>query len=100
MRSVVSLFVEDDLNDAFAIAQVYKGERTEVATPMDPAHQRDHLARVLGSKVAAVVSAFQICQGIQLCHDASAPAPLSFKNRAAPAIPPISNCEAHLELDR
>jgi hypothetical protein len=52
------LFVEDDLDDAGAVAEVEEEEIAEVAAAMDPAHYDGVVAGVGGAESAAVVGAF------------------------------------------
>ena len=42
--------IEDDLHEAFAVAQVDEDDAAVVAAAMDPAHQRDRLAEVAGGR--------------------------------------------------
>jgi hypothetical protein len=54
------LGVEDYLRDAVAVAQVYEGQRPEVAAHRDPAHQHDGLPGVLRAQLPARVRALQL----------------------------------------
>ena len=47
------LLVYHDLRDAVAVAQIDKGERTKVAPPRTPTHQRHSLADVFFAQTAA-----------------------------------------------
>ena len=51
--------VADDLDEAFAIAQVDEDDAAVVAAAMDPAHQRDGLAEVSAVDAAAIIGAVQ-----------------------------------------
>ena len=53
-------FVQDDLADAGAVAQVQKYQVAVVATAVDPAHQNHLLAGVSGAQRAAKLRPFQI----------------------------------------
>jgi hypothetical protein len=53
-------FVEDDLDDAGAVADVEEEQVAEVAAAMHPAHYDGVFAGVGGAQGAAVVGAFQI----------------------------------------
>ncbi len=53
-------FVEDDLGDAGAVAEVEEDEVAVVAAAVDPAHEDDLLAGVGGAQVAAQMGAFEI----------------------------------------
>jgi hypothetical protein len=53
------LLVDDDLGDAGAVAQIEEDEATVVAAAVDPAHEDDILARVLGAKLSTHPGALQ-----------------------------------------
>ena len=53
-------FVENDLCDAGAVAQVEKDEIAVVAAAVDPAHQDDLLAGVGGAQCAAEMRPFEV----------------------------------------
>jgi hypothetical protein len=59
MRGGVLLFIEHNLRQASAIAQINKNQVAKVAPPVDPAHQNDVFIRVSGAKIAAVVRSLQ-----------------------------------------
>ena len=72
----IGFFIEDDLHDAGAIADVEEEEIAEVATLGDPAEDDGVFAGVGGAKGAAVVCAFEIAEEIEhgalvLCLGAS-----------------------------
>ena len=51
--------VEDDLSDAFAVAQIDKNELPVIAPAIDPAHHHDLLSLVSGGQFAARVSSLK-----------------------------------------
>lgn len=55
-----NFFVEDDLANAGAIAQVEEDEIAVVAAAVHPAHQHHVFARIGGAQISAEVSALQI----------------------------------------
>ncbi len=54
----MGLRVEDDLNDAFAIAQVDEDDPAVVAAAMHPAHQDYFFPCVVGLQLPAVMGSF------------------------------------------
>ena len=60
VRGGLRLFVEDDLDDAGAVANVEEEQIAEVAAAGDPAHDDGVAAFVGGAQCAAVVCALQI----------------------------------------
>jgi hypothetical protein len=52
-------FVEDDLGDAGAVAEVEEDEVAVVAAAVDPAHEGNGLAGIGGAQVAAHLGALQ-----------------------------------------
>ena len=71
VRFGLRLFVEDDLNDAGAIANVEEEEIAEVATARDPAHDDGVFIGVGGAEIAAVVCAGEVAEEIE--HDGRCP---------------------------
>ena len=65
------LFVEDNLDDAGAIAEVEKEQIAEVATASDPAHHDGVFVGVGGAEIAAVVCAGEVAEEIE--HDGRCP---------------------------
>jgi hypothetical protein len=61
----MQLFVENDLRQARAIAQVNEDQLAQVAAAVHPAHQDHVFVRVRSTQVAAVVGAFQIAESIE-----------------------------------
>src|SRR5439155_3360650 len=51
--------VEDDLSDAFAVAQIDKNELAVIAPAIDPAHHHDLLSLVSGRQFSAHVSSLK-----------------------------------------
>ena len=61
----MQLFIEDDLRDSGAVAQINKDQLAQVAAAMHPAHQ-DHVFIGVGcAQAAAVVGAFQVSESIE-----------------------------------
>ena len=52
MRSLAQLFIENDLRDSAAVAQIDEDEIAKVAPPVHPAHQHDVLVGVGRAQVA------------------------------------------------
>jgi hypothetical protein len=59
MRGGVLLFVEDNLRQSRAIAQINKNQVAEIAPPVNPAHQDDLFAVIASAKIAAVMRSLQ-----------------------------------------
>jgi hypothetical protein len=64
VRLGLRFLVEDDLNDAGAIANVEEEKIAEVAAAMDPAHDDGGSAGVGGAQGAAVVGALEVVEEI------------------------------------
>ena len=60
----VAIGVEDELRDAFAVAQVDEDHAAQIAAAVHPAHQDGALAGVGGAQFAAGVRAAQLAQKI------------------------------------
>ena len=58
VRFRLRFFIEDNLKDAGAVADVEKEEIAEVAAAVDPSHDNGVAAFVLGAQLAAIMRAF------------------------------------------
>ena len=65
VRFRLRFFIEDNLKDAGAVADVEKEEIAEVAAAMDPAHDDDVAAVVGRAQLAAIMRALQLPQEVQ-----------------------------------
>jgi hypothetical protein len=54
------VFVEDELCDAFAIAQVNENHSAQIAAAMDPAHEQGFLAGIGSAQLPAAVRAAEV----------------------------------------
>ena len=57
---VDAIRIEDDLDEAFAVAQIDEDHAAVVAAPVHPAHQRDRLAQMAAIDASTIIGAFQI----------------------------------------
>ena len=64
VRAGQTFFVDDDLGDAGAVAEVEEDEAAVVAAAVDPAHEDDVLPRVFGAEFATHVRALQAAQKV------------------------------------
>ena len=59
---LVGAVVEGELDEAGTVPQVHEDQTAQVTLALDPAAQRDRLARVAQTQVTAVVGAAEIFQ--------------------------------------
>ncbi len=65
VRFGMQLFVEHNLRQSRAVAQVNEDQLAQIAAAMNPAHQDHIFISVRRAQVAAVVGAFQITESIE-----------------------------------
>ena len=66
----IGVLPEDELRDAFAVAQVHEEHAAQVAAAMHPAHQDGGLAFVGGAQLAAGMGAAKVAEKIE-CYGVS-----------------------------
>jgi hypothetical protein len=61
----ITLRIEYHLGDAYTVTEINEDKTTVISTPLDPTHEDNAVAGVVGTKGATVVSAFPVTERIQ-----------------------------------
>jgi hypothetical protein len=69
-RALMNVFcdagLEDNLGNAFAVAEIHEDDGAMIAAAMDPSHEKSALAGVIGAELPASVCAAKVAEKVEL----------------------------------